>query len=228
MSSKRKMSIGYIAPKSKKTKKAARKQTLWSRVPRSPFPDRALTKLRYVDRIDMEQQTLGIRARWLFSCNNVFDPNFTSIGHQPMGYDQYAELYNHYNVKQSHIKVTFAPPNNQNDNDTDGIVCCISLNNDAGTDVRSDTALLEDKSTTFALVHGRDGSKTLSKFYNEKFRFPNDKYQTTHAQTNTGPTEQTFYDLNIMDTGNSLGRYKVLVEIEYMVEFYERKDLQGS
>lgn len=44
-----------------------------------------------------------------FSCNGMYDPNTTGVGHQPMYYDQLAALYDHYTVIGSKIKWTIVP-----------------------------------------------------------------------------------------------------------------------
>lgn len=219
------MSIGYIAPKGKKTKRTPRKQTLWSRVPRSPFPDRALTKLRYVKAFSLnaDQSNPGQIS---LSCNNLFAPSTST--HQPLGFDQYAALYNHYHVKSSYLKATFLPPNNEAEAATDGVICAVLLNNDI-SDSRSNRAIWEDKSCTIEAAHGKfSGPTTITKFYKEEYRFPNDKKDATHGNVNSAPSEQTFFDINVFPMGADPGAWNVLVEITYLAEFYERKDLQGS
>ncbi len=39
-----------------------------------------------------------IEDNYAFSCNNLFDPDTTGTGHQPLGYDQIMVLYKHYLV----------------------------------------------------------------------------------------------------------------------------------
>lgn len=225
MSSKRKMSIGYIAPKGKKAKRATRKTTLWNRVPRSPFPDRALTKLRYVRTFSLDADGASPGSLSI-SCNNLFAPSTSA--HQPLGFDQYAALYNHYHVKSSYMKATFLPPNNEQDSATDAVICAIYLNNDI-TESRSNTAIWEDKTTVMQPAHGRGSMPTtLMKYYKEDYRFPNDKKDSTHANINAAPSEQTFFDVNVFPMGSNPGQWQVFIEVTYLAEFYERKDLQGS
>jgi len=224
---KRKMSIGYIAPKSKAKSRKVVKKTLWSRVPQNPFPDRALTKLKYVERISMDPGAL-VRHRHLFNASGLYDPNYTGTGHQPMGFDQYAAIYNHYHVKQSWCKVTLIAPNNEQDSQQDAVILVLGLNDDVSNDPRVDTALMEDKNSSVVSIHGSEGSTTLTKFYSKKDFFPVANQYSTHASTSTNPAESTYFDINLISQGSDPGQWKALVEITYLAEFYERKDLQGS
>jgi len=42
---------------------------------------------------------------WIFSANGLYDPSITSIGHQPLGFDQLMLFFNHYTVLRSRIKI---------------------------------------------------------------------------------------------------------------------------
>lgn len=50
----------------------------------------------------------GVAASYVFAANGLFDPNITGVGHQPMGYDQLAALWNQYVVVGGVIKVSFS------------------------------------------------------------------------------------------------------------------------
>lgn len=44
-----------------------------------------------------------------YRANDLYDPDYTSTGHQPNGYDQMALFFNRFCVLRSWIKVTFCP-----------------------------------------------------------------------------------------------------------------------
>ncbi len=63
---------------------------------------------RYNDSCTLDP-AISTPASYVFKANDVYDPNFTSTGHQPLAYDQLAAMYNKYCVVSSEIRVTFCP-----------------------------------------------------------------------------------------------------------------------
>lgn len=97
-----------------KKRKFSRRMRRSSRRPRSifisktPFPDGIIAKLRYTNAHSLAPSTTG--SDWVvYNANSVYSPENSGGGHQPMGFDQYALLYNHYIVLGAKIVVTFTP-----------------------------------------------------------------------------------------------------------------------
>jgi len=72
---------------------------------------KAYVKLYYNEVISLDPKTSGdIGAggsnSWVFQGNNLYDPNYTGTGHQPMFFDNYSSVYSRYRVIYSTIKVT--------------------------------------------------------------------------------------------------------------------------
>lgn len=70
----------------------------------SGFPDTLVTTLRYVDQRGFDAGAAADTS-YTYRLNDIFDPDFTGTGHQPMGYDQLAAVYNRYQVLSSDIKL---------------------------------------------------------------------------------------------------------------------------
>ena len=70
------------------------------------FAARTTKRLRYASSGALSS-TSGAVATYIFSVNGLFDPDITSTGHQPMGFDQMMVSYNHYYVTSAKITVTF-------------------------------------------------------------------------------------------------------------------------
>jgi hypothetical protein len=71
------------------------------------FPARTLRRLRYSSFSSLTSTT-GAVASYVLRANDLFDPDFTSTGHQPMGFDQLMAFYNHFTVVAAKLIVTFS------------------------------------------------------------------------------------------------------------------------
>jgi len=83
--------------------------------PLGGFPPIKHTTLRYVETVTLNPGN-GSSAVNVFAVNNIFDPNVTGSGHQPMYYDNYAALYSRYRVTSA--TCTFIPLSNHITNTT--------------------------------------------------------------------------------------------------------------
>lgn len=61
-------------------------------------------KLKYSDTFTLAPG-IGSNAVQVFSCNGIFDPDITGVGHQPRGFDEWMAMYDHYVVTGAHIRV---------------------------------------------------------------------------------------------------------------------------
>lgn len=97
-----------------------------ARTPKGPLPVTLRTKLRYAEQLSL-QNGVGQAATHVFSCNGLYDPDITGVGHQPRGFDQIMPLYNHYTVIGAKITVQFA---NHSVSTTPALVniCCLDNN----------------------------------------------------------------------------------------------------
>lgn len=72
--------------------------------------NKAFVKLFYNDVISLNPTTNSVGANgsnvWAYQANNIYDPDNTSTGHQPMYADNYALVYSRYQVMYATIKVT--------------------------------------------------------------------------------------------------------------------------
>lgn len=74
----------------------------------APFPTVHYTNMRYVDfAVLPSAATAGELSSYIFTINNLYDPNLTGIGHQPYGYDEISIRYNRYTVHEVTATVTF-------------------------------------------------------------------------------------------------------------------------
>jgi hypothetical protein len=55
--------------------------------------------------------SLGGSVKWYkqFRPNSIYDPNYSDVGHQPLGRDLLAGIYQHYRVLKAEFRCSFAP-----------------------------------------------------------------------------------------------------------------------
>lgn len=80
--------------------------------PRVGFGNLQVVNMRYVDKFQFPNTTLGATAFQTIAINDVFDPDRTNIGHQPMIYDQVSTIFENYCVTKMKYKLSFINPSN--------------------------------------------------------------------------------------------------------------------
>jgi len=73
--------------------------------PGGMLPQRLNTRMKYVTYFNIDPGTGGQLGTYVFRANSLFDPDYTSTGHQPLGFDQLAGLYAHYVVNKATARV---------------------------------------------------------------------------------------------------------------------------
>jgi len=86
----------------------ARRKNAMVKVPRDrlAFPQSMKTKLRYVERIEMKPTNTQV-VTVNFRANGLYDPNYTGVGHQPRGFDEFMGIYKTFTVLGSSISASF-------------------------------------------------------------------------------------------------------------------------
>jgi len=209
-------------------------------LPLNGFPDKYVCRLKYAELITLDATALGSAAPTYhsFRANSLFDPNYTSVGHQPRGFDELASLYDHYTVIGSKCTVHF-------ENDVDhlqpaGQYCFLMLD-DAHT-VPLDIVDLCEESNRYKIAYkerNTTGSRNIvmsKKFSPYKmFGLPKkDSLITNNKLTPSvvaNPTEDAFFTLGVIcsrTTTTDPPRIVCRVEIEYLAVFTEKKPMARS
>jgi hypothetical protein len=69
------------------------------------FPANRTVELDYADMVYCNSSS-GTPGVYQFRLNSAFDPDYTSTGHQPMGFDQWSSYYNHYVVESCSYQIS--------------------------------------------------------------------------------------------------------------------------
>ena len=186
-----------------------------------PFPVQHTALLRYSTTITLSP-SVGLTDSYLFRANSIFDPDFTGVGHQPYGYDTYAQIYNHYEVVSATIIVTPTVA-------TSGILG-IAIDDDSTVEINYDT-VREQKGTRILAMAGQStASQKLSNYFNVNQIFDLPYQKATSSAFGQSPSESTIFHVffeNATDSGTG-NTFKGMVNIVYKVRMWELKNLGQS
>jgi len=231
----------YVRKKRKTQKKRTyRKKTKFSRkksVFKSQnlltvgFPKTTVVKLRYVDGFTLDP-SIATLAYYTFRANSVFDPNRTGTGHQPMNFDLWTQLYNHYIVIGSKITCTF---NYQLTAQAGGWIYGVILADDS-TSTSDPTTMMEQGLVKYRIRDGHvntagTSAPTVKRGYSCKkfFNIANvsDNVERLGAAVGTNPTEEACFNVFAGPTpgsGTDIGTVYCTVSIDYIVMFSEPRE----
>lgn len=195
-----------------------------------PFiPDRVVKKLIYNDRISIDPAT-GLASVYQFRANSIYDPDYTGIGHQPMGHDEMVNFYNSYTVLGARLKATFFNPDN-----TEPMIGTVALRA-APTVVQTDpNTVMEGRQVGWRFINdtGSNRPKTITKYYSgKKMSGVSDILDQTNQRAGIGhnPGNTHMFQIHAMpiDSLTDLSPVTVNVRIEYIVMFQDPKNISGS
>lgn len=186
------------------------------------FGLRTRRSIPYLGQVSLTGTASAVNA-YVFSVNGCYDPDITSTGHQPMGFDSLMLFYNHYTVLGAKIKITC-----QNTSVTTSHVA-ISIS--GSSTVTTDTfMLLENGQAAFAILTpaGVAGSiATLSTYCNcAKFQGMSPKLimadPNMRGDAASNPAEQMYFHISTWNpVSAAVPSVYFDVNIEYDVIFHE-------
>lgn len=196
-----------------------------------------MVRLRYVEQIALDPGVNGITS-YTFRANDMYDPNYTGTGHQPLGFDQWVgTIYDHFTVVGSKIKVT---PTMQgfDATGTNSCVYGVILDDNSTFAYTNPAAVLESKQGKGAVLLGNTGTGTGNKPRPAKRNFSAKKFFGTReivgkdlyrGGATFSPTEDAFFTVWSGSVGgNNPDLLNFLVEIEYIAVLTEPKYLAQS
>lgn len=192
------------------------------------FPKKLCMTHKYVDVVSLTSTT-GVLGKYLFSCNSMYDPNWTGGGHQPMYRDQCAALYQHYNVIGSRAKFKIL-----NGATNTGLIALSCYINDDTTVTPSDISTVTEQSSATPMkliAYNSSDPVYLTRSWSAKKTFGKGVLANNSIGAGIGsnPTEQSFYTLCLqcMDGLSTVSVY-FEVEIEFICVWTELIDVASS
>ena len=196
-----------------------------SLIPMPIFGVRTRRTLRYVAGYIGVSSGAGTTGSYVFSANGLYDPDITSTGGQPKGFDQIMGFFYHYCVIRSRIRVLFAS--------TSGGAPQVALAiSGTSVPVASPESVLESGrvSTLWLMpvgVNGSHGALATScniGQYESKVNIIDDSRLSGDVSAN--PLEQTYYIIYVSyPIDSTVVSAAIQATIEYEAVFYEPRDL---
>lgn len=226
--------------KSVKRYRAAKKsRTMWARP--SPWnrvgrmsvlgaPTGMRVKMKYAASIDLSSGVANY-VEHVFRAYSIFDPDFTGIGHQPLGHDQWQNLYARYRVLGSSISVDYAlgtyPASGA------FLPCEVTLAlTEASAGIAVNDTVKEMPVSKRATMAGGDGSKRLAIGYAPSYQIQGNKgaiYEQDYAANfGSNPVRDAFYHIVASTPGSATVSCRANVVIIYDVWLHDPIDLTQS
>lgn len=203
-----------------------RKNAGITRQVQTAFSDRQIVKLNYFDQIVMDPGTLQA-ASYAFRANDIFDPDYSSVGHQPMGFDQWAGFYNRWVVLGAKITVT-PISSDSTTNQTSGVLT-VSLQRSPISDLNINQQM-EQKHCRYSTFQLGYRSRPVTVFYSAK-KFEgvkdvsdNDDLFGTLAAS---PSKQSYFVLSAYapQASTEVLPIRMQVKVQYIVMFKDPQRL---
>lgn len=197
------------------------------------FPQRLRCSLPYVEN-SLTLTAAAVPYEYIFTGNNLFDPNLSGIGHQPLYYDTLAAIYGRYYVRASAIKVEVYST-------AAGIYAgsgrALVLPHKLATPISgliNFTTMLEQEHNRYKPFTANGGSRDICRLRHrstsrKELVAPGNTSYDASSDVTTGPLDQWYWHLIISSMDDSSPVTASLrVSIVYDIEFSERKVHQGS
>lgn len=199
------------------------------------FPSTKRVMMRYTDYVSLTAQVITPLPTYVFRMNSCFDPDFSFIGHQPLGYDQWKTFYNSYCVIGA--KITWQPETTNSVNTP--VIAGIFLSNNSTVTATSGLTLVEQGNCqyrTFQGVTNANGgvNKTLvsQRYSARKWHNVKDirdvSSQTADVGSNPADAVYGIIFLSAYDGTSQTANCAGIVNIDYIVEFSDPKELAQS
>jgi len=196
------------------------------------FPSNKVVKLRYHEIVN--ETSAGFSLYYNLIANGLYDPNYSGGGHQPLGYDQWTQFYNHYVVLGSKISVKIIVP--VQTAFTQAFQCALKLTDDPSAPT-FDNALFEGSktrwktlspSTTHAATVTVGGKYSAKKFFN--LGDVKDNVTRIGAPNGNNPTDIAVYQIVLFNQmgGGIPENITYEITIDYIVSWSEPKELTIS
>lgn len=193
------------------------------------FPASTTRRLRYSTTFTGSTTSGAVTSTQVFRANDLFDPDFTGTGHQPMGFDQLMTWYNHFTVRSARITVLCK-------NTTTSVpTVCLRIDGDS-TPITVIDRIVELGGCVFENleIKGSYGANKQLSLHADIAKLQGVNPSTIMADANlrgtaaASPVEVTYFHITMWDTLGASGSMECDVILEQVATFFEPRDITES
>lgn len=189
-----------------------------ARVPYGGFSQTKVVRLKYCDQYKIDA-IAGAMASHEWRANSIYDPDYTSTGHQPMFRDVYAGIYNKYRVLSSKITIKAVPYPGETH------ASVLYLDDSTGLGANISVIREQNMAKSEALVESQGKNNTISLIYSAKKVFGKDNDDETLSSVGSNPANQQLFQFATQNLNSANGtNCQLMVTIEYWVQFSDLKE----
>lgn len=240
--SKRRRTRSRFRKRSRGRKRSRRMATskIYKRLPIGGFKPHQVVRLRYSDVVFLDPASGGSgTAGNVWWANNIYDPDYTGTGHQPLYRDTWATIYKNYIVLGAKIKCVFEPVRNvavinaaDVVSDTTGYTVGCLITDGASDTPTSTNTLIEignQRRCRFKIIPAMATNRytTVTQTYSPKSLYglkdTRDHLSELGAAVGGGPSTGAYFQVFASNADNSSNPVSIptRVIIDYLVMFYD-------
>lgn len=195
-------------------------------VPRPrPFPAYTDCVLRYVELFNVDP-VAGLASNYFFSANSIYDPNVTAAGNQPLGYDEYQNIYNQYRVLKAKMKLYAAPTGSTT---TSQVI--VGVRTVPDTTIQTNvTEMMEAPNSKFMILSDDEKVKSVTCYWNIQSLGSYVDESDLNSLTTGNPAQREYFGIYVhgMDGNIDPATVKMVCMIEYTVRWFDPRSLTKS
>jgi len=193
------------------------------------FPPSITKTLRYSTTFALTATSGAITGTQVFRANDLFDPDFTGTGHQPMGFDQLMLWYNHFCVLHAKIRIVAKCTSGSSP------TVCLRVDADSTALTVIDRVVEVGGCITENLeVKGTYGANKILSLAVDIPKLQGVSRSAITADANlrgtaaSSPSEITYFHITMWDTVATTGSAEFDVILEQTAVFFEPRDITES
>lgn len=189
-------------------------------------PNSYTCRLKYRDDWKLIPTTADIPYKSFWSATSLYDPDVSGSGHQPKQFDQLSLYYQHYTVLSA--KITIRPYDPYSGS---MLMFVIPTSTSLPSNLTTITEILEANRCQYRMIGTSfENTKPIVSTYSKKKTFGNTQNEDLTAATSADPVEQKYWCVGAINgsAGNTPTTIPIIVEVEYIALFTERKNVAES